>query len=275
MRPLLLLCNVMGKIAAFVVWHRSHLAAVACFITPDLALLYGMLAPASQFLCPVVTSFRSAAGRREIWLTIDDGPDPVDTPRLLELLDRHGAKATFFAVGCRAAEHPEWVRELVRRGHQLGHHTQTHPQATFWLAGPARVRRELDLALAAFRAAGAAPAIFRPPVGIKNVFLRRALSRRGLTCIGWTVRSGDCFRRDPRRAVARVLRRLQPGAIVLAHEGPSVPPGMRVVFLSQLLEALDAHGYRCIIPGPEQWLPTGATALRAAAAAGEPRRRPA
>ncbi|HZZ58997.1 MAG TPA: polysaccharide deacetylase family protein [Opitutaceae bacterium] len=275
MRPLLVCCNLLGKFAAVAVWHQSHWAAVGCFIAPDLALLYGILAPASQLLCPVVTSFRPQPGRPEVWLTIDDGPDPADTPQILDLLDRHGARATFFAIGRRAEEHPGLILEIARRGHQIGHHTHTHPQGTFWIAGPKRVRFELDRAAAALRAADPAPTVFRPPVGIKNLFLRTELARRRMTCIGWTIRSGDCFARNPRRITERVLRELRPGAIVLVHEGPSVPSGVRVVFLAELLAEISARGYACVIPAPRQWLPPAATGSTAGVASDGRQTRPA
>src|SRR3546814_7752591 len=79
---------------------------------------------------------------RRVWLTFDDGPSD-DTPALLDLLDAHGAKATFFLVGERAAARPGLVRGIVARGHGLGNHSHGHPQAWFWALGPARMRREI------------------------------------------------------------------------------------------------------------------------------------
>jgi peptidoglycan/xylan/chitin deacetylase (PgdA/CDA1 family) len=121
--------------------------------------------------------------------------------------------------------------------------------ATFWCASPARVRRELDDALAAFAAAGVAPPRrFRAPVGIKNLFLAPALAARRLDCIGWSIRGGDTFARDPAAVSARVARRLRPGAIILLHEGPPVRPAVRVQAIARILTDLTAAGYRCIIP---------------------------
>ena len=80
-------------------------AAVALFIGPDLYLLYHILVPSGQGLGRVYTHF--STDRNEVWLTIDDGPDEADTPRILDLLDRHGARATFFVIGRKAALHPD------------------------------------------------------------------------------------------------------------------------------------------------------------------------
>ncbi len=185
-----------------------------------------------------------------MWLTIDDGPDIVDTPLLLDLLDRHEAKATFFVIGSRAALHPELIAEIVLRGHQVGHHTQTHPSGTFWCATLTRVEAELDQALAVLREMNVRPRWFRPPVGIKNVLLPAALDARKLQCVGWSIRSGDCLSRRPERVVAKVLRHMRPGAIILMHEGPGVPAAVRVKAIAGVLEGLTAEHYHCVLPDP-------------------------
>src|SRR5690606_28017045 len=136
---------------------------------------------------------------------------PADTPEILDLLDQHGARATFFVIGDRVAQWPYLVSEILRRGHEIGHHTHTHPTGTFWFASRSRVHRELDEALAVLSPAGARPARFRSPVGIKNVFLASALRKRRLYCVGWTIRSGDCLGRSPEDVVVRVMRRVRAG----------------------------------------------------------------
>jgi peptidoglycan/xylan/chitin deacetylase (PgdA/CDA1 family) len=135
------------------------------------------------------------------------------------------------------------------------------------------VKRELDDALAVLRTAGVRPQRFRPPVGIKNLFLRRALIARKLRCVGWTIRSGDCLGRRSEQVVNNVMKRIRPGAILLFHEGRSVPSKLRVEALAQTLEALGAQGFRCVIPRPEQLCPktaaeaalSGAISLRGVA----------
>ena len=224
--------------------------AAFCYFVPDLWVLYHLFVPGAQGLCRNFTRFET--DQPEIWLTIDDGPDPQDTPQLLDLLDRHRAKATFFVIGDRAARHPELLAEIVRRGHEVGHHTQTHPVAMFWCASQARVHAELDASLAVLGKSNIQPRWFRPPVGIKNFLLPAALAARHLQCVGWSIRSGDCHSRRPENVVARIMHRLHPGAIVLVHEGPSVPQPVRVNAIALLLEALGAKHYRCILPRPEQ-----------------------
>ena len=248
----LLLLSLAGKIAAVGLW-RAHaplpLAAVF-FSGPDFLILYHLLAPSSQGLCRVFTRFE--VRRPEIWLTIDDGPDPEDTPRILDLLDRHGARATFFFIGERAARFPEIVAEVLRRGHEVGHHTHTHPMKWFWCATPRRLSAELDDALAAFRRAGARPRWFRSPVGIKNLLLGRALGARGLQYVGWNVRSHDVHSRDPAAVRDAVMKRVRPGSIVLMHEGPAMDARVRVAALALVLEALSSRQFACVLPEPAQ-----------------------
>ena len=102
--------------------------------------------PRSDWLGPNWTRLPDAAtARNEIALTIDDGPDPVVTPQVLDLLDRHAAQATFFCIGKQAARYPEVCREIVRRGHAIENHSQQH-RHHFSLLGPRGLLRELRAA---------------------------------------------------------------------------------------------------------------------------------
>ena len=187
-----------------------------------------------------------------MWLTIDDGPDPEDTPRILELLSAHGARATFFVIGKNAALHPELIRAIAAAGHEVAHHTYTHPLGWFWCASPKKVGWELDAGLEVLREAGVRPIRFRPPAGIKNLWLASALRTRGLTCIGWSARGLERWHTVAEPVATRVLRHLAPGAILLLHEGPRVPAAIRVAAIRRVLERLHEQGYQCVIPAPEQ-----------------------
>jgi peptidoglycan-N-acetylglucosamine deacetylase len=254
-RPLLATVFAL-KLGALLLWALGlPLApALALFLGPGLLLLYHLLAPRAQGLVRVRSRFApSSPEAREVWLTLDDGPDPEDTPRILNLLDAHGAHATFFLIGQRAARHPELVAEILRRGHEIGHHTHSHPTASFWCAGPDSVRRELDAALHTYAAITpeARPTRFRPPVGIKNLFLAPMLAARGLDCVGWTIRSGDTLAHSPEAVAARVARHLRPGAIILLHEGPPLRDSVRVAALAAVLDLLRERGYHAIIPAAD------------------------
>lgn len=160
----------------------------------------------------------SIAPQEGILLTFDDGPDAEVTPRVLDVLDKHGHKAVFFVVGAKAARHPEIVREIAARGHQVGNHTYSHsPYANF--LGSKHLRSEIEATDKAIAAAtGVRPTLFRPPLGISTHFMRRVLLATGHKAMGWSIRSLDT-RRGPRQAVLdRVVRRLRPGSIVLLHD---------------------------------------------------------
>lgn len=250
--PILLVIACAFKVAGIALGFATDFsgAAVAFFIAPDASLLYALFVPGAQGLGQVYTRF--VTSRPTLWLTIDDGPDEHDTLPLLDLLDRHGAKATFFLIGERAARWPQLVREIIRRGHEVGHHTHTHPTATFWCATPGRIDAELDEALAVFQRIGVRPRRFRAPAGIKNFLLDRALSRRGLQQVGWSLRSDDCRITSPEKLVASAAHRLQPGTIVLVHEGPSVHPTVRIQGIALLLEEMARRGLRCELPDDSQ-----------------------
>jgi peptidoglycan/xylan/chitin deacetylase (PgdA/CDA1 family) len=251
----MLFASVIGKAVAVMLWTLAswRVAAAACFFLPDVPILWGLLVPSARGVCHVFTRFQTE--RNEVWLTIDDGPDEADTPRILDLLGRHGARATFFLIGERAVRLPHLVAEILARGHDVGHHTHTHPVAAFWCATPGRVRAELDDGLEALRKSGAAPRWFRAPVGIKNPFLSRELGRRGLRCVGWSVRSLDSIGRDPARVAARVMKAVRPGSVILMHEGSSLDSRVRVRALELLLDQFAADGICCVLPEAGQLRP--------------------
>ncbi len=238
------------------------LAAVAYGVIrgsiPAQALLHATIAvvcgastwPNCRWFGDVILRFPTP--RREVWLTIDDGPDREDTPRILDLLEKHAARATFFLVGARAEQNPDCVREIVRRGHGIGQHSHTHPSASFWAALPGRVTQEIDLAQNAIIAAGApTPQYFRAPVGLANPFVHHAVRRRSLRSVGWSARGFDTLVTQPARVAARISRELSPGTIILLHEGHRDTAGhsYNPACIEAVLTLLKRDGYRCVLPG--------------------------
>lgn len=197
-------------------------------------------------MCPTFSRFHARGN--EVWLTIDDGPDPEDTPQILALLKEFDARATFFLIGERVTAHPHLVRAIREAGHEIGAHSHTHPVCRFWALGPRATRQEVARGLEALHSVGVRPRLFRAPVGFKSLWLHRELRTRGLRAVAWTIRSCDTRPRGPHRIVEAVLRKVKPGAILLFHEGPSVPPENRVVVLRRVLEGLRERGYRTVLP---------------------------
>lgn len=203
-------------------------------------LLAGTLDPSSRLFGPVRTRCRDG-----IWLTLDDGPDPVDTPAILDLLERHQAKATFFVIGEKAVRHPELIREIHRRGHQIGNHSWSHPRASFWCLGPIRTYREIARCQDAIRAIiGEAPTVFRAPVGHYNVFVHPILKHFGLRLIGWSSRGFDGVSASLGEVTRRIRSSATEGAIVLAHE--ATPIAREVV--ADILRLAEERGWPCVIP---------------------------
>lgn len=176
--------------------------------------------PRSRWLGPNWTRLPAAsAARNEIALTIDDGPDPQVTPQVLDLLDRHRVKATFFCIGELAAKHPALCREIVQRGHAVENHSQRH-RHNFSLLGMSGFTREIQAAQDTLTGiAGQAPMFFRAPAGLRNPFLDPVLARLGLRLVSWTVRGFDTRTGDAAKVAGRLLAVLRPGAILLLHDG--------------------------------------------------------
>lgn len=182
-------------------------------------LLLGTLNPQSKLFGAIQTQ----TGNEEIWLTFDDGPDEEDTPAILALLEKRGVKATFFVVGEKAQKHPDLIRQMHEGGHQIGNHTWSHPQSTFWCAGPWRTYREIVRCQEAVEEiSGEAPKVFRAPVGHSNVFVHAVLARFGLKLVGWSSRGFDGVSQDADEVINRIKKSMGPGGIVLAHEDSKI-----------------------------------------------------
>ena len=225
-------------------WQLGWRVGLPVFMASHLPFWWGTLWPRSRLFCPVLT--RLPTRERAVWLTIDDGPS-TQTLAMLDLLDRHHARATFFVVGARAAAHPELVREIVRRGHGIGNHSETHPERWFWALPPGRMRREVERTQAILQAiTGVRPRWFRAVVGMANPFVASALKRNDLTRVAWSARGFDAVVADPQGVVRGIEAQLAPGVIVLMHEGAT--HGRNLDGMALLLQRLDALDYRTLLP---------------------------
>ncbi len=176
---------------------------------------YGAIHPAATLFGPTL---RRTGAASSIALTFDDGPNPAITLELLDLLDRHGARATFFVIGRFARECRALVGEIAARGHLLGNHTDSHP-SIIWL-GPRRLESELQRCQQAIAdAAGAGPRWMRPPYGFRSPFLHGVLRRMGFHPPAlWRVSANDWLERPVEYVIGR-LRAVRGGDIVLMHDG--------------------------------------------------------
>jgi len=241
-------------IVTAVLWQASsHLAAGYIFGIHALAF-YGVLRANCGLYGPVVKRF--VTDRKEVWLTIDDGPFPDDTAEMLAVLARYRVPATFFLEGARIRQSPELARAITAAGHSLGNHSQNHRVGWFWSSGPQAAHREIAECNAALESTDATPIGFRAPVGMANYFVHRAAQTAGLPVIGWSARGFDGLDRDPERVIARLRPQIRPGAIILLHQRRGRREGEpgNAPILAALLETLEAQGYRCVLPSPQQFL---------------------
>jgi peptidoglycan-N-acetylglucosamine deacetylase len=187
---------------------------------------YGGIHPRAQLFGPTICRTNSP---RKLAITFDDGPNPAITPKLLDLLDRYQAKATFFLIGRYIREYPELASEISARGHVIGNHTESH-RNLFWMR-PAEIRVELRLTYSAIRnLLGAPPIWFRPPFGLRNPWLAAEARELNMRVLMWTLLPGDwrapsaewlIQRMEP--IAARVQRGLKrrsgTGEILCLHDG--------------------------------------------------------
>lgn len=234
---------------ALIVRPQLWLWALTAVVADHLAITAAGLWPRASLLGPNLTRLPPrAAARGEIAITIDDGPDPEVTPAVLALLDRHGVRASFFCVGERITRHPQLAREIVARGHGLENHSQHHLNR-FSLLGPRALRAEIAGAQESIAfATGAAARFFRAPAGLRNPFLEPELARAGLKLVSWTRRGFDTVTSDPDRVLARLLRGLAAGDILLLHDGHAARAGgggpVILTVLPRLLAAVRAAGLK-------------------------------
>jgi peptidoglycan/xylan/chitin deacetylase (PgdA/CDA1 family) len=193
---------------------------LAILIANHLVISTVGLLPRSHWLGPNWTKLPPAATlRNEIALTIDDGPDPLVTRPVLEILDRYQVKATFFQIGDHAMKHPELCREIIERGHAIENHSQGH-KLYFSLMGSNGIMREItDGQETLSHITSIRPQFFRAPAGLRNPFLEPVLSRLGLKLTSWSVRAFDTQNGNVEKVKHKLIAGLRPGAIILLHDG--------------------------------------------------------
>jgi peptidoglycan/xylan/chitin deacetylase (PgdA/CDA1 family) len=244
---------VIAPIWTIIFLQIDLLAALVPLFVSHLFLLYPTLVPHSQWWGPVLRSFEPSG--KEVWITIDDGPTSAHTEKILDLLDRYHARATFFVIGMRAKKFPQLIEQILARGHEVSNHTFTHPSGSFWCAPPSKIFAEIDGCNDVISRGSPAPrSLFRAPAGLKNFFLHHVLRRRGMWLIGWTARGFDTSRRHPDEVAARIVKQVRPGAIILLHEGHRIEtdPEYNPACIDQTLRELAERDYVFVIPQLEQ-----------------------
>ncbi len=217
------------------------LAGAACAAAG--AMAYGVRGRSAGWFGPSV--WRGPDDQRAVALTFDDGPSESTVP-LLDLLERHQVRATFFQCGLNVERLPKVAREVAARGHELGNHSHTHPR--FYLRSSRFLFRELERAQDAIGAAtGLTPTLFRAPCGTRWPGLGQAQDRLGLLGVMWTVSGRDWALPAPGIA-RRLMRGARNGAILCLHDGCEVQPQPDVRHMleavARVIPELEARGFR-------------------------------
>jgi peptidoglycan/xylan/chitin deacetylase (PgdA/CDA1 family) len=223
------------------------LLVASIYSVGTLIMLYLLFHPRNQWL---VSNRYRVEGAGCIALTFDDGPNPVDTPKLLDLLREKGVKATFFVVGKRADQYPEIVRRAWEEGHLVANHTWSHCHLFCFLT-PARLRAEIERgAESVRRICGFRPRLFRSPVGQRHPLLRRYLENSGLEYVSWSIRSRDTLTWNSEVLARRILKQAASGDIILLHD--HLPGGAHVMLeaLPVVIDDLRARGLKFVLAGP-------------------------
>jgi peptidoglycan/xylan/chitin deacetylase (PgdA/CDA1 family) len=158
------------------------------------------------------------APKRAVALTIDDGPDPTWTPKVLDLLAHYEVTATFCLIGIQVRKYPDLVRKIVEAGHQVANHTMHHPVNLYRLPGH-RVDAEIGDAYKEIKdVTGVSPKLFRAPGGTWSRRVLKSVARHGMLPLDWDVDPRD-WSRPGTRHITHALLHAKPGDILLCHDG--------------------------------------------------------
>jgi peptidoglycan/xylan/chitin deacetylase (PgdA/CDA1 family) len=186
------------------------------FVAYSLIVFYGCYNVASNFFINIVCSAKT--DKKEIAISFDDGPATNYTPEILQLLKQENIKATFFCIGNRIAGNEQILRQIKEEGHIIGNHSYSH-DTWFDLFSSKKMledMKQMDREMK--RVTGLQPKLFRPPYGVTNPNLSKAIIKGGYTPVGWSVRSFDSVIKDEQKLLNRINAAIQPGAVFLFHD---------------------------------------------------------
>lgn len=202
------------------------------------SLVWGACNIGSGFYMPVVCS--ADTEEKVIAITFDDGPLLQHTPAILDILQQEQVPAAFFCIGRRIAGQEQLLQRMDAEGHIIGNHSFSHH---FWfdMFGPGKMLAELrQVDSIVEKVTGKRPRLFRPPYGVTNPNLRRAVEKGNYTPVGWNIRSMDTVTGEKDQLLQRIKPAVRPGAILLLHDSMEVT----LQALPELIAFLRGEGYR-------------------------------
>lgn len=181
---------------------------------------------------------RIRTNEKIVYLTFDDGPDSIQTPKILDVLKEYGAVATFFCIGEKVENNPELVNRIIEEGHRVGNHSYNH-SGKFPVFSLNKMLRDLTLCDSALdKIEPNREKLFRPPFGVTNPTIAKAIKLKGYKSIGWNIRSLDTVK-SPTKVLLRIERQLKPGSILLLHDRLNNSDEL----LLKVLKLLEDKGY--------------------------------
>ena len=196
--------------------------------------------PCTNFYLPVIC--HGQTDKPVVAITFDDGPDTVKTPVILDILQKHDAQATFFCIGMNLARNEHILKRIFAEGHLIGNHSYSHSN---WLDlfSSAKIRAELlktDQLICEI--IGKRPLFFRPPFGVVNPTMNRAVNMMHWQTVCWSIRSFDTSASNPEKKIERILKQLKPGAIILLHDFTPFTE----IHLARLITGIREAGYTIV-----------------------------
>ena len=151
-------------------------------------------------------------------ITFDDGPDPEKTPVVLDILDMYHVKATFFCIGKNIADHEQLIKRMHEEGHLIGNHSFSHSKWFDLFSSRVMQAELLKTDKLIKKITGKSPLFFRPPFGVVNPMVSKALKNMHWQTVCWNIRSFDTLENDPIKIMNRILKKLKPGSVILLHD---------------------------------------------------------
>lgn len=192
----------------------------------------------SGFFMPIVC--RANTNDKIVALSFDDGPNPMYTTRVLDTLQKENIHAVFFCIGHNIQGNEMLLQRIYDEGHIIGNHSYSHH---FWFdmfssAMMLADMQQMDAAIV--DTTGKRPLLFRPPYGVMNPNLKKAIRNGAYTPVGWNIRSLDTTIKDKQKLLSRIMNKIKPGAIILLHD----PMQITSEILPELIEQIKNRGYR-------------------------------
>src|SRR5688572_2761957 len=193
---------------------------------------YGAAVLSAEFFMPV--KFQGDRASNKIAITFDDGPIPVMTEKILDVLKTHKAPAAFFCIGNRVNDYPALTKRIYDAGHLIGNHSYWHG-AMFDLQSADKIAKELrDTDSAIEKVIHKKPNFFRPPYGVTNPMVATAVAKGGYKTIGWTIRSFDTMTKNGNVLLERITKSLKGGDVILFHDYSTATLEILPAFLDEV-----------------------------------------